>query len=83
MLIFSHIAVAFIGLVLAGWSAIRPTRRRLRASMALAGLTFYSGALLVVRDHASLTSACLGGVTYLAAIVIAVGFGYWRLAKSL
>lgn len=83
MLIISHIAVALLGLAVAAFAAFRPTHRRLRASLALTGLTFYSGTLLVVRDHAPLASACLSGVAYLVAIAAAVGFGYWRLAKSL
>jgi len=83
MLIILHIAVALLGLVCAALSAIRPNRRYLRATLALTTLTLYSGALLVVRDHASLAGACFSGLTYLAAVAVSVTVGYWRLSKSL
>jgi hypothetical protein len=83
MLIVLHIAVALAGLVCAALSAVRPTRRRLRATLALTGLTLYSGALLVVQDHASLAGACMSGLTYLVAVGISAAVGYWRLSKSL
>jgi len=81
MLIILHITTAVLGLVLAGLTAIRPTRRGRRAVGALTALTLYSGSLLVIRLHAALTTACLSGLGYLMLIGLLTGLGARRAAR--
>jgi hypothetical protein len=83
MLIILHAAVALLGLALAGWTALRPSRKRLRGSLVLTALTLYSGSLLVVRSRVSVAAACLSGLTYLAAIAVSLAVGRWRLVSEL
>lgn len=83
MLIITHIVVAILGIVMASLTALRPTRRRQRSSLALTGLTLYSGALLVVRLHANLGSVCLTGISYLVVVAALLAVGQWRLSRQL
>ena len=68
MVLSLHIIIALTSLFIGAVSTMRPSRQLLAANYACIAATFVSGAVLTVQHPAHLTSACVSGLCYLAAI---------------
>lgn len=83
MLLLTHISIAFASIALASMTFIKPSHPKLKASYALAALTFMSGTYLVVLHPSHLPTACLSGVAYLLIICAILFTAKNRLAGEL
>jgi hypothetical protein len=81
MLLVTHIIIAVAGLVATGLANFRPSRSKISTSYSLIGLTLATGSILVVKTHASLTSACLTGLIYLAVNLVGLASAERRLVS--
>lgn len=82
MLLIIHVLIALSSLLLSGWALGSPDVRKIKASYALVGATLFSGTILVISTSASLTSACLSGLAYSAAVSAMLITANIRLARA-
>lgn len=82
MLILTHVLIALLGLIQAGYGLISPSRTNLRITYGLTAATFASGTYLVWHLHSSILQSCISGLTYLSLIIAATVVAHRRLAKQ-
>lgn len=63
-----HVAIALSSVAFATYLWVRPSKRKLYASYALAGLTLSSGTYLVLSARSHMLEACMMGIVYFAII---------------
>ena len=82
MLLYTHIIIALISIIISSWLAFAPSKRKLRASGGLVGLTLLTGTELVWSTHQPLVASCLTGLLYLGVVSIGLVVGARRLATA-
>lgn len=79
MIVLVHVLIALSSLVYSGYLLVNPLRGRFAVAYGLIGLTLISGTYLVISTHTPLTGACVAGLSYLAAVSIALAGAQRRL----
>ncbi|HUB93130.1 MAG TPA: hypothetical protein VMB52_01360 [Verrucomicrobiae bacterium] len=81
MLIFTHVAIALLGLVQATYGLVSPSHAKMRITYAFTGATIASGTYLAWSLHSSIVQSCESGLAYLTLIVAATLATRYRLAR--
>ncbi len=82
MLLISHIIIALSSIVYSTFLFFVPTKRNLRISYGLVGLTLTSGTLLVVVSGARILQTCTTGLMYLGIVSIGMVYAHYELAHA-
>lgn len=81
MLIFTHVAIAILGLMQATYGLISPSRAKVRVTYTFTIATITTGTYLAWSLHSSIVQACESGLTYMALILAATLATRYRLAR--
>lgn len=68
MLIILHVIIAITSVVVASFSAFRPSIQLVTVSYSMVGLTLISGTALVIISSTNVIKACLTGLFYIAVV---------------
>lgn len=83
MILIIHIVVAIASLISAGWLYFVPSRTKLYVTYIITGLMLASGFYLVLSKPASMTQACISGLTSLAIISYAIVSARKSISKEI
>ena len=82
MILPIHIIIAFSSLLSAGVLYFSPSKSKLYTTYVLTSLMLVSGFYLVLSKPASMTQACITGLTSLALISCAIASAHKKLARN-
>lgn len=82
MIVLLHVLSALTSMVLATYTAIVPSRLRLRISYGLVGFTLISGTYLAVSLHTHILATCMTGLFYTGFVLVGITSAHRRLALS-
>lgn len=77
-----HIIIALSSVVYSSYAFMRPSSKAIKINYLMVGATIVSGTYLVIITHASLVSACITGLCYLAGVMLALSLAQRRLAAE-
>ena len=81
MVLLTHIIIALVSVIFASYMLLSPSRKKLKTSYVLVGLTFASGTALVITTPAHMIHACISGVVYISAVMVMIAVTRRKLAS--
>lgn len=82
MLLVPHIIIALGSIIYSTYLFFAPSKRNLRISYGLVGLTLASGTLLVVTSGARVLQACITGLLYLGVVSTGILYAHYELSHA-
>mgnify|MGYP001611922759 CR=1 FL=1 len=82
MALILHIIIALVSIIYTSYVFISPSKMKLYASYALAGLTLVSGSVLLITKPSHLVQSCIMGLVYLGFVIFALVSARHKLASS-
>lgn len=82
MVLAVHIAIAVSSVIYSAFLLAAPSNKRFKFTYFMVGLTILSGTILVIRQPAQMTRACLTGIFFIGAVCAVIVAAKHKLASE-